>query len=1113
MTEHKDNTQKRKLSAIMFTDIKGFSSIMENDEITAVGLVKTQREIVRRHIANYNGEERETIGDAFLVIFDSAVNAVRAAIDIQREIWEYNQTRESQKQVWIRIGIHLGDILIEEGSVFGEGVNLAARVEPLAEPGGICITRPVYEQVKHHLDISISHLLVRELKNITDIPDIYRIRLSTTAPAEPISIKEYLGRIKYHPVAFTLAMCAVVLIIAANIYWNFFALHKSYARNVTFVRHAPQMFQELSRNETKTLDHYYEATTRGRKIIKLVEISKSKTPLEDTAHSWEFQLAKKPKRNFPVHEYTYAEDNVKEESVYDSQNTFQYKLIYEQNGASATAHDRAGFIKTFENQIAGFGYEFDENGRTIRLENRNAFGIPRTDAQGIATYQYTYNSDNLPVETGSYNAHGNPIENKDGIAVLVNEYNDKGLLQKETFLDRYKNIKESTNGIASISRTFDDLGRVITEQYGDRANQPTTDNVGVCSKKFIYDKNGLPKEITTLSCSGNPKASREGYATVKFDYNPDGLVIKKSYFDENGEPSSDDDGIAIITTEYDKNSRVSFVAFFDPQDEPTTNKQHVHAVNYVYDNLGRPSGRSYLDLENKPTISSDGYSQVKIQYNDRDDATEWAYFDTDGTFINGKDGIAIVKNEYDQYGNIVSRSFFDKHSKPAIGREEACHRIQTKYDEKGDLDETRCFDNEENLTPGLKHCAISQYDFDTFGKLTRFDCFVTEGVLIDEPNLPSVLTIKYDNYGNVSEVKAHNAKNELAERYEGAAIWKRTADKFGNELEISTYDRNERLIINPKYKAAIFRREFDDFGHPLKAQSFDQDGHPSKGIWGFAEIRYDYDGRGNKISEAYFDERGAPTHDWQNVHEYRTSYDKYGRVSQVTNIGEAGTPSPNGEGVTFAAYEYNPWGQLIKTSYFDPDRKLVLNKRLHCASQEFSIDDRGNILEIKRFDTDGKICANPKCSGIAKQKFNSKGQMLEQHFEDALENPMSDEEGAYGYKFDYDIQGRISTQKVLGRDQKEAADKNGIDEYHIFYKPESGKKWFMTFKSNTGANLRVILYDPIYMDRQRSLVDTSSTGQIVSIKCLDEAGNETPRKDCTTPSEIKSELSKINLDK
>src|SRR3990167_2882678 len=115
------STARRQLKAIMFTDIKGFSSMMERDETTGVGLLKVHREIVRRNIARFEGEERETIGDAFLVLFESAVQGVQCAVSIQQELSEFNRERETNKQVWMRIGIHLGDILIEEGSVFGEG--------------------------------------------------------------------------------------------------------------------------------------------------------------------------------------------------------------------------------------------------------------------------------------------------------------------------------------------------------------------------------------------------------------------------------------------------------------------------------------------------------------------------------------------------------------------------------------------------------------------------------------------------------------------------------------------------------------------------------------------------------------------------------------------------------------------------------------------------------------------------------------------------------------------------------------------------------------------------------------------------------------------------------
>lgn len=165
----------RQLKAIMFTDIKGFSSMMGKDEELTVRLVREHRELIREVLAKHRGEERQTIGDAFLVLFDSAVNAVRCAVEIQTRMRAINAERPEQERIWIRIGIHLGDILVEEKEIYGDGVNIAARVEPQAEPGGICITQQVLHQIEGKLDCRTSHLGRRELKNIRNAPDLYQL--------------------------------------------------------------------------------------------------------------------------------------------------------------------------------------------------------------------------------------------------------------------------------------------------------------------------------------------------------------------------------------------------------------------------------------------------------------------------------------------------------------------------------------------------------------------------------------------------------------------------------------------------------------------------------------------------------------------------------------------------------------------------------------------------------------------------------------------------------------------------------------------------------------------------------------------------------------------------
>ena len=169
----------RELAAIMATDIAGFSSEMENNEAHTYSKLLIHNEIIRKNIVKNKGSEIKTIGDAFMVQFKSAVNAVKAGISMQKEFLEYNKDKTKGDQISVRIGIHMGDIFIVDNDVFGNGVNIASRIESIAEPGGICISSDVYNVVKKLIDISVSGLGKEVLKNIKDPPELYKILLES----------------------------------------------------------------------------------------------------------------------------------------------------------------------------------------------------------------------------------------------------------------------------------------------------------------------------------------------------------------------------------------------------------------------------------------------------------------------------------------------------------------------------------------------------------------------------------------------------------------------------------------------------------------------------------------------------------------------------------------------------------------------------------------------------------------------------------------------------------------------------------------------------------------------------------------------------------------------
>jgi class 3 adenylate cyclase len=161
----------------MFTDMAGYSDLVQRDERLALGLLEEHREIIRSILPRFHGIEIKTIGDAFLVEFDSALEAAQCAIEIQRTLAKRNHDVPSRRRIDIRIGIHIGDVVHRENDVYGDGVNIASRIQALAPDGGVCISMDVERQIHSTLNASLKKLAPTELKNIRIPMDVFRIVL------------------------------------------------------------------------------------------------------------------------------------------------------------------------------------------------------------------------------------------------------------------------------------------------------------------------------------------------------------------------------------------------------------------------------------------------------------------------------------------------------------------------------------------------------------------------------------------------------------------------------------------------------------------------------------------------------------------------------------------------------------------------------------------------------------------------------------------------------------------------------------------------------------------------------------------------------------------------
>src|SRR6266480_1503412 len=177
-------TEQRKLAAIMFTDMVDYSALSQRDDKLAQELLEEHRQLLREIFPRFNGTEIKTIGDAFLIEFNSALEAAQCAIEIQRTLAKRNHDVTPDRRIELKIGIHIGDVIHRDGDVYGDGVNIASRIEQLAGAGGICVSMDVERQIRNALEARFEKFGSADLKNIKLRMDLFRIILPCEKRAE-----------------------------------------------------------------------------------------------------------------------------------------------------------------------------------------------------------------------------------------------------------------------------------------------------------------------------------------------------------------------------------------------------------------------------------------------------------------------------------------------------------------------------------------------------------------------------------------------------------------------------------------------------------------------------------------------------------------------------------------------------------------------------------------------------------------------------------------------------------------------------------------------------------------------------------------------------------------
>src|SRR5437870_7270717 len=230
----------RRLAAILTADVAGYSRLMGADEEgTHERLKAVRRQLIAPKIAEHQGRIVKTTGDGMLVEFASVIDALRCAAEVQRGMIDHEPEATDERRIRFRIGVNLGDIIAEGGDIFGDGVNVAARLEALAEPGGICVSGTVRDHIRDKLPYPFEDRGEQSVKNIARPVRVYALRPEAVADLSAAGVPSAAPHRRRSPIAAMAAGAAAALVIAGIGWWMWPTTKNSPTPAVTPVAAAP----------------------------------------------------------------------------------------------------------------------------------------------------------------------------------------------------------------------------------------------------------------------------------------------------------------------------------------------------------------------------------------------------------------------------------------------------------------------------------------------------------------------------------------------------------------------------------------------------------------------------------------------------------------------------------------------------------------------------------------------------------------------------------------------------------------------------------------------------------------------------------------------------------
>lgn len=578
-----------------------------------------------------------------------------------------------------------------------------------------------------------------------------------------------------------------------------------------------------------------------------------------------------------------------------------------------------------DNRVAGFVYEYDDNGLRIKTSFLGIDGAP------------------------SYYS---------GVAGFVDEYDDNGFVKKRSFIDASGNAaiwnnEEEDEEYSIIEFTNDDHGNALTIDL-KTPDGKFIDTAGISRVVRTYDEVGNMLTEFYLDEKGNVKAPAQyGYAGVVVEYNPQGRIAKRTYVDEKKKPINlPENHYSYITIDYDVRGNISKMSYFDADGKPVMTNEGLAVAEYVYDENGNEIRRSFYDTKGKPVVPNDYCAIIEYEYDDQGNIKTRRHMNVDGKLML-IDGVAVYQYTYDDRGNLIDYKPLGLSGALAAGQFE----IKMKYDGRDNVIERTYFCN--NGLPAVcsdgYHKEVLKYNS---GNLcTESEYYGVNGKLVNVKGQNfAVLKREYDNRGNKTSEIYYTATGARGTDDKKVHKYYNQYDKIANKVshQITFGADGKPVVVNNM--AAEGRLEYDKRGNIVKLLSYDGYGKKVNGKNGWYEKRFGYNDAGDLTSEEYFALDGKPVLDKQTgVHKAISTYNKMRMIESISLYDTNGKPIVGATGFATKKYKYNNQNQLTEISYYGVDgRPMDLGGNYH---REVYYYKGGSPYKCELFDKGGRKIA------------------------------------------------------------------------------------------------------------------------------------------------------------